>query len=84
MKKRMKLLILSFMLLIVNILYSSYVKYEHYKQAKMIIKIKDLKAKNLELEAYITSKINYYSVKDYAQNKDYQPVSWNNISFLNQ
>lgn len=84
MKKRMKLLTVSFLLLIVNILYSSYVKYEHYKQAKMIIKIKDLKTKNLELEAYITNKINYYSVKDFAKGKDYQPVSWNDITFLTQ
>lgn len=80
----MKLLIFSFALLIFNILYSSYVKYEHYKQAKMIIKIKDLKAKNLELEAYITDKINYYSVKDFAKGKNYQPVSWGDITFLNQ
>jgi hypothetical protein len=83
MKRRMKLLIVSFLLLILNILYSSYVKYEHYKQAKMIVKIKDLKAENLELEAYITNKINYYSVKDFAEGKNYQPVSWNDITFLN-
>jgi len=78
------LLAFSFMLLILNIVYSSYVKYEHYKQASTIVKIKDLKTKNLELEAYITNKINYYSVKDFADGKDYKPVSWDNISFLNK
>ncbi len=84
MKKRMKLLIVSFLLLILNIVYSSYVKYEHYKQAKMLLEIKNLKAKNLELEASITSMLNYYAAKDYAKNSGYQSISWENISFLNQ
>lgn len=68
----------------INIVYSSYVKYEHYKQAKMLLEIKNLKTKNLELEASITSMLNYYAVKDYAKSYGYQYISWNNITFLDQ
>ncbi len=78
----MKLFFISFLLIFLNMIYAAYTKRVYSEQAKDIIKIKQLKAQNLELEAYISSKVNYYTALNFAEQKGYKPISWSDITSL--
>lgn len=78
----MKYFVAGILLLIVNLIYSSYAIYVSKDYAKKLSQLKLEKEKNLKLKAQIEKNVNYTSVKSYVEKAGFSPVDWSQVRVI--
>ncbi len=78
----MKYLIWAFLLLLFNLLYSSYSLNVARDYAKKVSELKREKERSLTLKAEIEKHINYKTVKSYAKSSGLSPIDWSRIKVV--
>ncbi|WPM31572.1 hypothetical protein IAE16_07035 [Hydrogenobacter sp. T-2] len=78
----MKYLILASLLLMFNLLYSSYSLNVARDYAKKVSELKREKERSLTLKAEIEKHINYKTVKSYAESSGLSPIDWSRIKVV--
>jgi|GEM_PF-765203 len=78
----MRYLLLAFLLLLFNLLYSAYSLNVARDYAKKVSELKKEKERSLTLKAEIEKHINYKTVKSYAESSGLSTIDWSRIKVV--
>lgn len=78
----MKYFFASFLLLLLNFLYSAYSLNVAKEYAKKVSELKRERERGILLKAEIEKHVNYKTVKNYAESAGFRPVDWSKVKVV--